>query len=176
MNLRATAATLSLLLLLFAGPSYCQQNAPAKTDSKQHLSQDKVRVTLGTISLGGVYSNAPCPYFVYGCYGVLPLAAAYPYPLFYPALFPPAYFASFVPHGTVKLEASPARASVYIDGAYAGSANRLKTFPLASGAYDLEVRTSGYQAFHQRIYILTDRTLKIAAHLSPLPPRPGEKP
>lgn len=176
MNLRTTAATFPLLLLLFAGPSYGQQNAPAKPETEQHLSRDKVRVTLGTISIGGFYSNAPCPYFVYGCYGVLPLAAAYPYPLFYPALFPPAYFASFAPHGTVKLEATPTSASVYIDGAYAGGANRLKSFPLASGAYDLEVRASGYRTFHQRIYILTDRTLKIAAHLSPLSQRPGEKP
>lgn len=173
MNLPSKAAVLLLLLLPFAGPSYGQQSTPAKPEAQQHLTQNKVRVTLGTISLGGFYSNAPCPYFAYGCYGVLPFAA-YPYPFFYPAPFPPAYFASFAPHGTVKLKASPANASVYIDGAYAGRANQLKKLLLESGAYHLEVRAKGYRPFHQRIYILTDRTLKIAAHLSPL--LPGERP
>jgi hypothetical protein len=178
MKARTIARILPVLLLLFAGFSYGQQVARPAPKHEQHLSkQSNLHVTLGTISVGVFYANAPCPVFAYGCYPVLPFVAPYAYPLFYPAfLYASADFARHVPEGTVKLHASPANAAIYIDGAYAGTANRLKTFPLGSGAYDLDVKAQGYRTFHERIYILSDRTLQIAARLEPLPPQPGGKP
>lgn len=178
MNLRTVARILPVLLLVFAGLAYGQQTTPSGAKQEQHLSkQSRLHVTLGTVSVSGFYVHAPCPVFGYGCYPDLPFAGPYPYPLFYPAYFyPAALLGRHVSEGKVELRANPPGASVYIDGAYAGPANRLKKFPLGSGAYDLEVKAKGYRAFRQRIYILSDRTLKISARLTPLPPQPGGKP
>ena len=67
----------------------------------------------------------------------------------------------------MKLAADPNQAEVYIDGAYAGTADRLKTIWLEPGAYDLSVSHAGRESFHQRIYVLTGKSLKITAKLAP---------
>jgi hypothetical protein len=67
--------------------------------------------------------------------------------------------------GEVKLTSSDQDASVYIDGAYAGPANKLKTLWLDPGAYNLELRDSSGQRFERRIYVLTGKTLQIRAQL-----------
>jgi hypothetical protein len=45
--------------------------------------------------------------------------------------------------GEVKLSADPKTAEVYIDGAYAGKADQLRTMWLDSGAYDLSLSAKG---------------------------------
>lgn len=186
MNVRTIARALPVFLFLFVGLCHAQQTAPSqpkpgsepKPKQEQHLSKpSKLHVALGTVSVGAFYAYGPCPVFAYGCYGAMPFAAPYPYPLFYPAYFySSGVWAAHVSEGRVELQTNPTDASVYINGAYAGPANRLKKFPLGSGAYNLEVRAKGYRPFRQRIYILSDRTLKISAHLVPLLPQPGGKP
>lgn len=116
-------------------------------------------VHLGTISVGAGYGYYGGPYW----------AGYYP-PPFYGPWFDPWFAAPFygpvylVPQpdkGQVNLQTSEKDAEVYLDGAYAGSASRLKKFWLAPGVYQLEVRAVGQAAREKRIYVLTGKTLKI---------------
>lgn len=164
MDVKSCSRILPVFLLLFTCSANGQQGASQGEKAEQNLSKPKVHVVLGGISVGTFY--AAMPYF----------APYYPDSLSYPAYFYPApfysaaYLARSTSQGKVKLQASPKDAYVYINGAYAGTARQLKSFPLVSGAYDLEVKASGYRTFHKRIYILSNRTLHIAAHLKPLSP------
>jgi hypothetical protein len=67
--------------------------------------------------------------------------------------------------GEVRLTADPKVAEVYIDGAYAGTADRLKSMWLDPGAYDLTVSAKDRESFHQRVYVLSGKSLKITAKL-----------
>ena len=67
--------------------------------------------------------------------------------------------------GQVKLAAVEKDASVYLDGAYAGSAQKLKSFWLAPGVYNLELRDDTQRTFRQRVYVLSGRTLSIRPKL-----------
>lgn len=158
------------------------EQAPAapKTDDKVQNGaklRQKFHLRLGTISLGLGYSYFSGPYYYpYRLFGF------YPYGLAYPAFFcdplwcapasllSPFYSGSLAyaeDKGEVKLTAEPKTAAVYIDGAYAGTADHLKTMWLDSGAYDLSLSANGCKEFHQRIYILSRKSLKILARLEP---------
>src|SRR4029077_1247944 len=50
-------------------------------------------------------------------------------------------------------------------GAYAGTADRLKSMWLDPGAYDLTVSAKDRESFHQRVYVLSGKSLKITAKL-----------
>ena len=157
-----------------------QPPAAAKMDNKDQKDAKaprKMHVRLGTISLGLGYSYFSGPY-----YYPYPLFGVYPYGVAYPAFFcdpfwcapasllNPLYSGSLAyveNKGEVKLTADPKTAEVYIDGAYAGTAEHLKTMWLDSGAYDLSLSAKGRKGFHQRIYILSRRSLKILARLEP---------
>ena len=121
------------------------------------------RIRLGSVSVSGSYISGPGWYPYYGYYG------RYLYdPFFYsPYVHPGLYtgFAYRADMGEVKLTASDQDASVYIDGAYAGPANKLKTLWLEPGAYNLELRDTSGQRFERRIYVLTGKTLQIRAQL-----------
>jgi hypothetical protein len=54
---------------------------------------------------------------------------------------------------------------VYIDGEYAGAAEKLKTLWLDPGAYDLAVSAPGREDLHERLYVLSGKSLKITAKL-----------
>jgi hypothetical protein len=146
-------------------------------DQKDAKAPRKTHVRLGTISFGLGYSSFSGPY-----YYPYPLFGVYPYGLAYPAFFcdpfwcapasllNPFYSGSLAyaeDKGEIKLTADPKTAEVYIDGAYAGTADHLKTMWLDSGAYDLSLSANGRKGFHQRIYILGRRSLKILARLEP---------
>jgi PEGA domain len=77
--------------------------------------------------------------------------------------------------GEVKLTDAPKNAKVYLDGAYAGTAEHLKHIWLAPGAYNLAVATTDHGTFEQRIYVLSGKTVKIAANQAPNLPE-KEKP
>ncbi len=114
-------------------------------------------VTLGTILLGFGYA----PNGGFCCYG--------PYDGFYGPLwgpfgpyYPAGYFARPGPDkGNVKLIKANKDAAVYIDNAYAGKVSDVKTISIEPGAYDLELRMTGQDPIHKRIYVLSGKTLKL---------------
>jgi hypothetical protein len=63
--------------------------------------------------------------------------------------------------GEVKLAVRDKQAEVYIDGAFAGLAKDLKHLWLDPGAYDFVLRAHDQPPFEQRVYVLTNKTLKL---------------
>ena len=55
---------------------------------------------------------------------------------------------------------------MYVNGGYAGTADKLKTIWLDPGAYDLSLSAAGREPYRERIYVLSGKTLKIAAVLN----------
>lgn len=155
-------------------PAAPQTDPNEKKDAKP---QHKVHVRLGTVSMGLEYSYFSGPYYYpYSVFGFYPYGVAYPAFLCdpfwcaYPSLLNRVYSGSLgyaEDKGQVKLTADPKTAGVYIDGGYAGTADQLKTMWLDSGAYDLSLSAKGRKAFHQRIYILSRKSLKVLARLEP---------
>jgi hypothetical protein len=148
---------------------------PAKTSEKDQgasqaasKSRHWPRVRFGGFALGAGYahfSGRPYPY--YGYYGYPYFSAYSPY-YYDPFLFTPLHPGWFAGYayapgmGEVKLRTADKDALVYLDGALAGPAAKLKSMWLDPGAYNLEVR-SGDRVFTQRIYVLSGKSLKIAA-------------
>ncbi len=64
--------------------------------------------------------------------------------------------------GKVKIQTQLKDAEVFVDGAYAGTAGRLKDMPLKAGSHDIEVRAAGHPKFAERVYVLAGKTLKIS--------------
>jgi hypothetical protein len=126
------------------------------------LSPASAGVRLGTISVGagyGYYSGPVWPGY-------------YP-PFFYDPFFyspwvgssflaSPVYLVPQPDKGQVNLQGSYKNAEVYLDNAYAGTADTLKKFWLAPGIYDLEVRPKDQPPRKKRIYVLTGKTLKVS--------------
>ena len=162
-----------------------QRAAGSKTDKKDEKTHHKIHVQLGLVSFGMAYTHFSGPYYYPYSYSYFyPYGVAYPAfscdPFWcnYPFALSPVYSGSLLyaeDKGEVRLTADPKTAEVYIDGAYAGKADRLRTIWLDSGAYDLSLTAKGRVAFHQRIYILSRRSLKISAKLEP-EKRPGAAP
>lgn len=64
--------------------------------------------------------------------------------------------------GKVKFETKMKDAQVYVDGGLAGTVKQLGTFPLKSGAHDLEVRgTNGQTLYQEHIDVVSGKTMKI---------------
>jgi hypothetical protein len=64
--------------------------------------------------------------------------------------------------GEVKFENVAKDALVYVDGAYAGTAGKLKKFALRTGNHDLELRDPSGHAFQkEKIDVLPGKTLEI---------------
>jgi hypothetical protein len=146
---------------------------PANDTSQKTNSRPRVR--LGGITIGAGYSHfsgRPYPY-----YAGYPFGWGYPY--FYgPFLFTPYAYPGFYTGygygpgmGELKLQTADRTAWVYLDGALAGRADKLKTMWLEPGAYNLEVR-SGDRKFAQRVYVLSGKTLKLNATRMDLEIRP----
>ncbi|HEX8818120.1 MAG TPA: PEGA domain-containing protein [Terriglobales bacterium] len=137
-------------------PSSKQQPAESQSsDRNWHLR-------LGTVTAGYFQGPGLYPYY-YPYY----LAAPW-YPFwgwYYPAYVPNFTYSSG--KGEVKLAAPTKDAKVFVDGAYAGTADHLKNIWLDPGAYDLAVATPGAETFQQRIYVLSGKTLKITASADP---------
>ena len=150
----------------------------AKDDQDQIVNDSRWHLHLGTISFGAGYSHFSSP--LYGPYGFYPYSAYYSSLLWDPDwgyLYPSGSFGYNNGKGEVRL-AAPKQADVYLDNAYAGKAEKLKSIWLKPGAYDLSVSAADHTAFHQRIYVLSGKSLKIAAKLEPQPDltKTGEKP
>jgi hypothetical protein len=151
--------------------SPAQENAAR--DAEIPVEKSRIRWHLGTISVGAGYSSGP----YYGPYGFYPYSPYGFYPgdwvyssLWYPMwggypYYAPGSFGYNNGRGEVRLTADPKLAEVYIDGAYAGTADRLKSMWLDPGAYDLTVSAKDRESFHQRVYVLSGKSLKITAKL-----------
>ena len=81
--------------------------------------------------------------------------ASYPYSAFYSGrlwdpywgyLYPTGYFSYNDGKGEVRL-AAPKQSDVYLDNAYAGKAEKLKSIWLKPGAYDLSVSNQDHASF-----------------------------
>ncbi len=146
-----------------ASPSNNDQAKPAKDENTSH----KYHLRVGGVALNAGYVSGPM-WYPYAPYGYYPYYGAAFDPLWAP-FSPynyPASFAYGADKGQIELKADPKDASVYIDGAYAGTVQRLKNIWLDPGAYDLSIRADGREPFQQRVYVLTGKTLNINAKLT----------
>lgn len=168
------AGILSLGTLGFAdGPpkeSRTASNAP--TGSVEASKQ--TRVYLGGVSLTGGYSRYSGPAHwgppYYGYYNSpfwSPFWQTYfPYGGVGFSSFYPAYnFQRGPSMGEIKLQAEPVTASVFINDAYAGQVQDLRSMSLEPGVYNLRIEIEGRPAFSRRVYVLSGKTLKIEANL-----------
>jgi hypothetical protein len=98
------------------------------------------------IFVGGGF--APMGWYGYG-YG--PFYGPYPYG---------AYYA--VPNaGQVKLDTKVKAAEVFVNGAYAGTAGKLKTMWMRPGTYSIELRAPGGEQFTEKIYVMAGKTVHV---------------
>lgn len=67
--------------------------------------------------------------------------------------------------GKVKLETKAKDASVYVDGAYAGIAKKLRSFPLKPGKHDIELRDNAGHTYSERVHVIRGKTVTIRAEL-----------
>jgi len=72
-------------------------------------------------------------------------------------------YAAYPASGTVKLDTPVKNASVFINGAYAGTTHDDKTMHLRPGTYNVEIREGERTMFSDRIYVTAGKTL----HLHP---------
>jgi len=131
----------------------------------QKASGQTWHLRLGTIWVGAGYSKFSWPF--YYPYSFYPFPGFYSPPLWDPYssyFYPIGYFSYDNGKGEVRLSA-PRQADVYLDNAYAGKAEKLKSIWLEPGAYDLSVSDSDHASYHQRIYVLSGKSLKIATKL-----------
>lgn len=168
MPLRIVVHLLYLLTYVaFLPAQTAGQNArsePAR-DHRYHPRLGTIWVGVGYSSGPPIYPYGPYPCYPYSCYPSAPWPPFWgPYaPSGYPGYFPDLTYGSS--KGEVKLSIQPENADVYIDGAYAGTAKDLKKMWLESGVYDLSLSSLGRKTFHQRIYVLSGKSLKIKANL-----------
>jgi PEGA domain len=155
-----------------------QEESKAKDPAEENSNPEihsQTRVKLGGISLGGFYRHySGFDYYPYyypyssALWGVMPYPF-WPYPDFSPAFYHPGYsgFSRSDGMGEIRLLTSEKSAAVFLDGAYAGVAEDLKSIWLEPGAYTLEVQGHGNERFKKRIYVLSGKTVKVNAALTP---------
>jgi hypothetical protein len=132
------------------------------SDKDAPAEKRKFRLRLGGVSVGAGYSHFSGPYYYPYAYpfGYAPfgfhagdwVAASFWYPIGSPyPFYAPDAFRYGDGRGEIRLTTDPKEAEVYIDGGYAGMADKLKTLWLDPGAYDLTVSAAGREDFHQRL-------------------------
>src|SRR6185295_19148727 len=63
--------------------------------------------------------------------------------------------------GELKVDTNAKDASVYINGAFAGTVRHMKTIWLRSGTYNVEVRNTNGGMFDQKVFIPIDKKVVI---------------
>jgi hypothetical protein len=122
---------------------------------------------LGTVSVAAGYRRFSSPlYYPYGFSQFSPFYSSLLWDPYWGYFYRAGYFSYNDGKGEVRL-AAPKQADVYLDNAYAGKAEKLKSIWLEAGAYDLSVSNSARASYHQRIYVLSGKSLKITAKLEP---------
>jgi len=161
-----------------ASSDAAQSSKEDSNDKDTPAEKRKFRLRLGAVSLSAGFSHFSGPYyypyaypFGYAPFGFYPgdfVTASFWYPISSPLPFyGPEAFRYGDGRGEIRLSAEPKEAKVYINGAYAGTVDKLKTLWLDPGAYDLTVSAAGREDFHQRLYVLSGKSLKISAKLDP---------
>jgi hypothetical protein len=171
---------------LFAVCSFAQQTSPSQdsgipvqVQAKQSASKDSAtaedrkdsdrnwHLRFGAVSVGVGDSWFSSPlYYPHGLYAVPPFYSAFFWDPFWGYLYPAGYFNYNDGKGEVRLSA-PKQADVYLDNAYAGKAEKLKSIWLEPGAYDLSVSDRDRTSYRQRIYVLSGKSLRITVKLEP---------
>jgi hypothetical protein len=95
---------------------------------------------------------------------------------YYPYLGPYGLYGPYPVHqgiysvaGEIRLKTNVKDADVFINGAYAGKAAKLKSIWLRPDTYNLEIRASGYASYSERIYVMAGKTMHIDAQLASVP-------
>ncbi|HZS28487.1 MAG TPA: PEGA domain-containing protein [Candidatus Angelobacter sp.] len=153
--------------------------ADQKQENDSETPKHKVHVRFGGIAVGAGYAYSSGLFCCYGYpynYGFYPYNAFYN-PFFYPDPFydfygyPPYDYRNNLAYagdkGEIRLSSSVKGAQVYIDGAYAGTTDKLKNFWLAPGAYNVSVSAAGRQTYKERVYVLSGKSVKLKATLEP---------
>ncbi len=113
---------------------------------------------------------------VYRVYRVYPYPVYRPYSYWYdPFYYDPFYYPRYSYYGPtaiyhrdegeVKLDTKMKDALVYVDGAYAGTAGKLKTMWLRSGKHDVEIRTPYGATYDQQVYVMNGKTVHVRPDL-----------
>jgi PEGA domain len=83
-----------------------------------------------------------------------------------PGWYGPYAYAPAPTTGSVKIETKMKDAAVYVDGGYAGTVGKLKTFDLRPGTHDIELRDhEGHSFYQERIDVVVGKTLKLRPDL-----------
>jgi hypothetical protein len=69
--------------------------------------------------------------------------------------------------GQVKLDTHVKDAQVFVDGAYAGTAGKLKTMWMRPGTYTIELRAPGQAQFAEKIYVVAGKTVHVEPGFQP---------
>ena len=176
---------ISILLLLLASAALWAQGEatpvanpgrPAQTDdptpsqADRRASNHQWHLRFDTFTVGAGYARGPVfyPYAPFGYPFYSGFWAPYQFPVwgFY-SPNPAADLGYAENKGEVRLTGAPKSAKIYLDNAYAGTADQLKRMWLDPGAYDLAVSMPGRQTFRERLYILSGKVLKVAADQTP---------
>jgi hypothetical protein len=132
---------------------------------------DRPRVRLGGVSAGFGYASGPA------WYGWGPYSSLYGYRPWW-GLYDPFWSNPFVHSGLyrgfgqgpnmgeIKLSAAK-DSSVYVDGAFAGLASKLKSMWLEPGIYELQVVGTGGEEYRRKLYVLSGKTLDIKTGARP---------
>jgi hypothetical protein len=63
--------------------------------------------------------------------------------------------------GKIKIKDFDKSDQVYIDGAYAGTAGKMKTVKLDPGRYTIQVRRQGTEILNRNVYVIAGKTVEI---------------
>lgn len=162
------------------------QNSDSQEEDERPEPKSIWHVRMGTVHVGASYTHFSGPVFYrfFGYYGFYPYYGFYS-PLFFSPFYGPYAYPAYPPDvdyglgkGELKISV-PGRqkggASVFIDGAYAGPAKKLKSIWLDPGAYDISVKAADGGSFQQRIYVISGKKLELAASPTQKKTTPEEK-
>lgn len=86
-------------------------------------------------------------------------------PFYYGPYYGPYYGGMYQNSGEIKLDTEVKDADVLINGAYAGTSGKMKSFRLRPGTYDLEIRAPGRTRYAEKVYVVAGKTLHIHPEL-----------
>ena len=169
------ALILTLAFLASAEDRQKQQGTRPGQPAGSAAARDKDpgrRIRLGGITMSGSYIGGPAwrpfgpAWYGPGWYG--PYGGGWWDPFWYGPYLHPAYFSGFQQGpgmGELKLKDAPKDAMVFLDGAYAGTADKLKNMWLEPGIYNLEIKDESGRTWKQRVYVLSGKELELKPKL-----------
>jgi hypothetical protein len=87
-------------------------------------------------------------------------------------MYPAPYRYAFAVDASVRIEATPKEAEVYVDGFYAGIVDDFdgvfQRLRLEPGQHEIVLYMEGYRSAHERVYLMPDRTFHIRQRLERL--------